>query len=222
MIQPVHNRTSSSHPTMDDPVPGTEARRELVIARLRSARVIPVLRSASAAASMEAADRCLRAGLTAVELTTTTPNWSSALAVVRAEHSDQLIGVGTVLTADDARLALDGGADFLVSPCPAPAVREACGSGELLIEGGLTVGEVLGAARHGLAKLFPAHVGGVQYLRSILAVAPAAKIVPTGGIQLSCAGEWLAAGAWAVGVGNDLLGREDLAAAIAAALDTQE
>ena len=70
-----------------------------------------------------------------------------------------------------------------------------------------------------VAKLFPAHVGGVSYLRSLLAVAPHARIMPTGGIPLASAADWLAAGAFAVGIGGDLTAPGDIAVRVAEALD---
>lgn len=186
--------------------------------RLASSPLLPVLRLPTASAAADAAARCIEAGVDVVELTTTTPNWLSALREVRAAFPNQLVGMGTVLSSDQAQDALDAGADFLVSPCPIPQVRITLPPNTVLLEGGFTVGEVLDSASRGAAKLFPAHVGGVSYLRSILAVSPQAKIVPTGGISLGSAREWLSAGALAVGVGSDLLRRHDLAEAIRSAL----
>lgn len=176
--------------------------------------VLPVLRLPTASAAAAAAARCLQAGVSAVELTATTPGWADALRDVRAAFPEHLIGVGTIRTEQEMSTALDRGADFLVSPCPVPAVRAAMPAETVLLEGGFTVGEVLDSASRGIAKLFPAHVGGIQYLRSILAVAPGARIVPTGGVTLDTATAWLAAGATAVGVGGDLLRHDDLAQAI--------
>jgi 2-dehydro-3-deoxyphosphogluconate aldolase/(4S)-4-hydroxy-2-oxoglutarate aldolase len=184
------------------------------------ARIIPVLRTQSADEAVKAAGRCFDAGLTMVELTATTTDWPLALQQVRKEHPDRLVGVGTVLDEAAARRANDTGADFVVSPCPVPTVRGALAGQIPLIEGGLTVGEILAAAQHGVAKLFPAHVGGVRYLRSILAIAPNSRIVPTGGIPLADVSQWLAAGASAVGVGRDLLEVGDMVAAIRQALET--
>src|SRR5690606_35116931 len=76
--------------------------------------------------------------------------------------------------------------------------------GIALIGGGSTPGEIHQAASEGIAKLFPAHVGGPAYLRSLKAVLPDAHIVPTGGITVDAAADWLAAGALAVGIGGDL------------------
>jgi 2-dehydro-3-deoxyphosphogluconate aldolase/(4S)-4-hydroxy-2-oxoglutarate aldolase len=124
--------------------------------------------------------------------------------------------MGTVVTAADAETALAGGAAFLVSPYPAPPVRGvADAAGALFVEGGMTPGEVAAAASHGVAKLFPAHVGGLQYLRTLLSVLPGARIMPTGGIAVADVPAWLAAGALAVGVGSDLYGADDLDAKLA-------
>lgn len=185
--------------------------------RIGAARVLPVLRLADAAAAVRAASQCFAAGLDVAELTATTDGWADALAELRTAEPDRVIGLGTVLDADTARRALDLGADFLVSPCPVPAVRAAAGS-NLFIEGGWTVAEVLAAARRGPAKLFPAHVGGTQYLRTLLALDPTLRIIPTGGIGLADVGSWLQAGAFAVGVGTDLVSCDDIPAAVAAAL----
>lgn len=165
-----------------------------------SQKVVPVIRGASA---LDTAQRLLASGMSVIELTTTIPSWTSVLSQVRSEHPKATIGVGTLTTASDAQAAQDAGADFLVSPWPAPAVRAV--ARVPFIEGGFTPAEVAAASRHGVAKLFPAHVGGPTYLRSLLAVLPGARIIPTGGIHPSEVDEWLAAGALAVGIGADRL-----------------
>jgi 2-dehydro-3-deoxyphosphogluconate aldolase/(4S)-4-hydroxy-2-oxoglutarate aldolase len=185
---------------------------------LRRARIVPVLRARTAQAAIAAAARCVGAGLNVVELTTTTLDWEHALEQSRREHPDRLIGMGTVLNADQARRALDAGADFIVSPCPAPEVRAEIADAVPFLEGGMTVREVLTAASRGIAKLFPAHVGGPAFVRSLLAVSPESRIVPTGGIALRDAATWLAAGAIAVGVGSDLLAADDMAVEVTTAL----
>jgi 2-dehydro-3-deoxyphosphogluconate aldolase/(4S)-4-hydroxy-2-oxoglutarate aldolase len=160
-------------------------------------KVLPVIRGASA---LGTARRLLDSGLSVIELTTTIPSWRSVLAQVREAYPEATLGVGTVTTAPDALAAQEAGADFLVSPWPAPAVRDV--ANVPFIEGGFTPAEIAAATAHGIAKLFPAHLGGPAYLRSLLAVLPGARIIPTGGIQPSEVDEWLAAGALAVGVGS--------------------
>jgi 2-dehydro-3-deoxyphosphogluconate aldolase / (4S)-4-hydroxy-2-oxoglutarate aldolase len=180
-----------------------------------AARLLPVLRTPDAARAVRAAGTLLDAGLGVVELTATTPGWADALRDVRRAHPGAVLGAGTVTTSADARLALESGADFLVSPYPAEAVRFfAADTDTVFLEGGFTPAEVAAASENGIAKLFPAHVGGPAYLRSVLAVLPGARIVPTGGIGLAEVRDYLAAGAYAVGVGSDLVKAADPAKAV--------
>jgi 2-dehydro-3-deoxyphosphogluconate aldolase / (4S)-4-hydroxy-2-oxoglutarate aldolase len=186
---------------------------------LRSALLLPVLRPPNPQAALTQVQRCVDAGLPVVELTTTIDDWLDALREVRAAWPSLVVGMGTVLEDRQAKAAIDGGAAFLVSPCPVPDVRRAANGRLPLIEGGLTPAELLDATSRGLAKLFPAHVGGPQMLRSLLALRPQARIVPTGGIEVDQIPAWLKAGALAVGVGSGLLKEPDLPARVRALQD---
>jgi 2-dehydro-3-deoxyphosphogluconate aldolase/(4S)-4-hydroxy-2-oxoglutarate aldolase len=167
--------------------------------------VLPVVREASGEHALTVAEWLIEQGLGIIELTATTPGWPDAVAELRERAPDAVVGAGTLRTRKDAERAVAAGAAFMVTPCPAPAVRQAAeAAGIPLLEGGLTPGEVLAAADRGIAKLFPAHVGGIELLRSILALSPDARIVPTGGIRLADVPAWLDAGAYAVGVGSEL------------------
>ncbi len=172
-----------------------------------AARGLPVLRAPDAATALDRARRMLAAGLGVVELTATTPGWADVLATLCQEAPAATLGMGTVTDAATAEAAVAAGAAFLVSPYAAPVVRAiADRAGVPLLEGALSPTELAAAlAAGGAAKLFPAHVGGPAYLRSILAVMPGARIVPTGGIRLEDVPAWLDAGAFAVGVGSDLV-----------------
>jgi len=173
---------------------------------LGRARVLPVLRSDSAASARAQVDALVGAGLPAIELTRSTPGWAEALAGARVAHPQLCLGLGTVRDADDVRRAHDLEVDFLVTPWPAPAVRAAADElGVPLVEGGFTPGELAAAATHGPVKLFPAAPVGPGYLRALLPVLPGARVLPTGGIGLDAVTAWLDAGAHAVGVGSDLL-----------------
>ncbi|MFI8899850.1 bifunctional 4-hydroxy-2-oxoglutarate aldolase/2-dehydro-3-deoxy-phosphogluconate aldolase [Streptomyces virginiae] len=177
---------------------------------LAAQRLLPVLRNADADDAVRATTALLAAGCRAVELTTSTPGWSVAVtrtaALADAHGRPALIGVGTVTTTVQAETALDAGAAFLVSPYPAPEVREVARRREaVFIEGGFTPAEIASAVRAaGAAKVFPAHVGGPRFLRSVRAVLPDAVLIPTGGIRPGEVPEWLAAGATAVGIGDGL------------------
>ncbi|MEW2584577.1 bifunctional 4-hydroxy-2-oxoglutarate aldolase/2-dehydro-3-deoxy-phosphogluconate aldolase [Streptomyces virginiae] len=177
---------------------------------LAAQRLLPVLRNADADDAVRATAALLAAGCRAVELTTSVPGWSGAVtrtaALADAHGRPALIGVGTVTTGAQAGTALDAGAAFLVSPYPAPEVREVARRREaVFIEGGFTPAEIASAVRAaGAAKVFPAHVGGPRFLRSLRAVLPDAVLIPTGGIRPAEVPEWLAAGATAVGIGDGL------------------
>lgn len=191
---------------------------------LAAQRLLPVLRNADADDAVRATTALLAAGCRAVELTTSTPGWAGAVtrtaALADAHGRPALIGVGTVTTTVQAETALDAGAAFLVSPYPAPEVREVARRREaVFIEGGFTPAEIASAVRAaGAAKVFPAHVGGPRFLRSVRAVLPDAVLVPTGGIRPAEVPGWLAAGATAVGIGDGLpTDPGELAAVFAAA-----
>jgi 2-dehydro-3-deoxyphosphogluconate aldolase/(4S)-4-hydroxy-2-oxoglutarate aldolase len=175
-----------------------------------------------------------------IELTATTPDWPRVFAEVRRALADSaaanrtdghaegtadelggraVIGLGTVTDRRTAEEAIRAGAGFLVSPFPAPEVRAvADAAGIPFIEGGYTPGELAASTRAGVAKLFPAAPAGPGYLRSVLEVLPGARVIPTGGIAVSKVGDWLAAGAYAVGVGGGLAGQPGAAQHLAAAL----
>jgi 2-dehydro-3-deoxyphosphogluconate aldolase/(4S)-4-hydroxy-2-oxoglutarate aldolase len=141
-----------------------------------------------------------------VELTATTACWAEALHAVRAEPSAAAVGLGTVVDAETASAAMAAGAAFLVSPWAAPAVREVAESaGVPFLEGALSPTEIAAAAARGPVKVFPASSVGPEHLRALRPLLPAAILVPTGGIRLEDVPTWLAAGAYAVGVGADLL-----------------
>lgn len=190
-----------------------------LLAALAPQPLLPVLRAPSAEAALTVARRLGDAGLPVVELTATTPGWLEALRALRTERPELVVGMGTMSTADDAEAAVAAGAQFLVSPWPVPAVRPvAQRSGAVLLEGGCTPAELADAVSRGPAKLFPAHLGGPSFLKSVLAVLPGAKIVPTGGIGLGEVGDWLAAGAVAVGIGSDLAAPGDVVERVRGAL----
>jgi 2-dehydro-3-deoxyphosphogluconate aldolase / (4S)-4-hydroxy-2-oxoglutarate aldolase len=178
---------------------------------IQRAVVVPVVREESADEALRVAAWLIEQGLDVVELTASTPGWERAVGSL----GEVLAGVGTLRTREDAERAVAAGARFLVTPCPAPDVRAVADAANVsLLEGGFTPGEVLAAADRGIAKLFPAHVGGTALLRSILALSTGARIVPTGGIALADVPAWLDAGAFAVGIGSELRPDPDVAAAL--------
>ena len=191
---------------------------DAVAAAIAAAVVLPVIRTSSAEEAIELAVWAAGAGVPAVELTATTPDWRGALAELRRRSPDTVVGMGTLRTAEEAQVACDLGAAFLVSPVPAPEVAAvAAERGVLMIGGGFTPAELIAAAGDGMAKLFPAHAVGPGYLRSVLTIAPpGTRVIPTGGISLDDVEAWLDAGAVAVGIGGELKPTPEVAGRLSA------
>lgn len=183
--------------------------------RMYGQAVLPVLRSPSWERAVDTVHALREAGAAVVELTTSTPQWPTALE--RLSAGGDPVGVGTIRSVDDARRALGAGAAFLVSPFPVEGVaRVADEAGVTFLQGGLTPAELNLAAASGIAKVFPAHLGGPRYLRSLAPVLPGVRLVPTGGIGWDDVDAYLEAGAFAVGIGSGLdLPAAELAAAFA-------
>lgn len=176
-----------------------------IMAVVAHQRVLPVLRTASAAEAVKAAFEVTEVGLSVVELTATTPDWSAALREVHEGSPATSVGLGTVTDEATARAAVEEGAAFLVSPWPSSEVRRVADAAKVVfIEGAFSPREVAAAARWGPVKIFPAHAVGPDYVRSMRQLLPTALFVPTGGIALEDVPEWIEAGAVAVGVGGDL------------------
>ena len=179
--------------------------------RLIAQRVVPVLRLASADLTERAVACLADAGFTTFEITMTTPG---AIDLIR-KSTGCCVGAGTVLENDTAQRCLDAGAQFLVSPCLVPGMAKlAHSAGCAALIGGFTPGEILAAHREGadIVKLFPASTGGPEHLRAIHAVFPDIPLCPTGGISLKNLKAYFEAGAAIVGVGNNIVDQEALAA----------
>ncbi len=179
-----------------------------VLAQWQKKRLVAVIRAQSQQEALCFAQKARQAGIHWLEITLTFPD---APRVIRQLAPG--VGAGTVLTTLGAEAALAHGAEFLVSPCTIPSII-ALGQkhGTLVVSGAWTPTEVLTAWQLGAdaIKLFPAHLGGVEYLRSLRQVFPEISFFPCGGITLATAPAYLGAGAIAVGVGSGLLGVDNL------------
>lgn len=181
-----------------------------VIEKIGEVGVVPVVRAANVDHATRAVDAIREGGISIVEITMTVPNANAVIeAVVRASGKDTLVGAGTVLTADQAKACIDAGAQFVVSPgLSIPVVSTTLAADKLPVPGALSPTELMSAKAAGAAviKIFPAgSVGGPKYLKSLLAPFPNAALIPTGGVSLANAAEYIAAGAFAVGVGAELV-----------------
>ncbi len=181
-----------------------------VICRIEEIGIVPVVRAASVEEATRAVEAICAGGIPVVEITMTVPNAISVIREVAQQYESKvLVGAGTVTTAEQAESCLRAGAEFLVSPGLAPQVLAvAQASGKLAIPGALTPTELMNAQNLGasLVKIFPCgNVGGPKYLRSLKAPFPNASLIPTGGVNAANASDFIAAGAFALGVGADLV-----------------
>ena len=184
-----------------------------VIERLTSTGVIPVVRAQSADEAAAAVAAIQKGGVSVLEITMTVPGAIELIRDVARRATDALVGAGTVLDPKTARDCIDAGARFVVSPALNVATIEACReAGIAVLPGALTPTEVVTAWNAGadLVKVFPANaLGGASYIKSLKAPLPQIALVPTGGVNLQTAKDFIKAGAAALGVGADLV---DLAA----------
>lgn len=184
--------------------------REEVERRIAEIGVVPVVRAAGVEEARRAVEAILQGGIPVVEITMTVAGAVDVIReVVRQSGNKVLVGAGTVVTREQAEACLDAGAQFLVSPGLSLAMmRAAQARGTLAIPGALTPTELMTATAEGasLVKIFPCgSVGGPKYLKALRGPFPKAKLIPTGGVSVANAAEYIAAGAVAVGVGSDLV-----------------
>src|SRR5215469_14504050 len=183
---------------------------ENVICRIGEIGIVPVVRASSVDEANRAVEAICAGGIPAVEITMSVPNAVSVIReLAKQRGGDVLIGAGTVTNADQAEECIRAGAQFLVSPGLSLAALEVAKRHSMLaIPGALTPTELMTAQEHGarLVKIFPCgNVGGAKYLKSLKAPFPKAALIPTGGVNAGNAADFIAAGAFALGVGADLV-----------------
>jgi 2-dehydro-3-deoxyphosphogluconate aldolase/(4S)-4-hydroxy-2-oxoglutarate aldolase len=177
---------------------------------IRDGRVVAILRASRPDRLVHGAQVLVEHGVRTLELPLTAPDVFDAVSeTVRVVGGAAYVGVGTVRTVDDARRAVDAGATFLVAPSlNVDVVRYGCQRDVEVLPGAMTPTEIELAMRAGadLVKLFPATAHTPEFVRQVLVPMPEASVVPTGGVDLGSAAEWLQAGAVALGVGSPLTG----------------
>lgn len=182
------------------------------VSYLREQRAFAVLRTADHAVARAAMAAAVRGGFRVVEFTFSIPGALDLIAEFSLQD-DLVVGAGTVLSVEQAHAAVRAGARFLVSPvCDRLVIRAAADMGVAILPGCQTPTELMRAHDAGapLQKLFPAPASPAV-LRAILGPLPFLRLVPTNGVTLENAAEWLAAGAWAVGFVSSLFDPADLA-----------
>jgi len=181
-----------------------------VIQQIRDTGVIPVVRATSADEAMRAIDAIREGGVSVLEITMTVPGAVGVIEQVANRYGkDALVGAGTVLDAETARACILSGAQFVVSPALNLETIALCRRyGVAIMPGALTPTEVVQAWTAGadFVKVFPAGaLGGASYIKALKAPLPQIELVPTGGVSLKTAGDFIKAGSSALGVGADLV-----------------
>lgn len=186
-----------------------------ISARILEVRIVPVVRASSGEQARMAVDAVYKGGIPVVELTMTVPGGVDVIRDLAREHgSEILIGAGTVLDAKTAERCLSAGAQFVVSPgFDSETVALVKRRGKLMMAGGLTPTEVIAAWKAGsdFVKVYPCGpLGGPKYIKALKGPLPQIPMVPTGGVNLENAADFMRAGSAALGVGGELIPSEAL------------
>ena len=181
-----------------------------VLSFIQDTGIVPVVRTATADAAIRAIEAIYNGGIRAAEITMTVPGAVKALEKVADQFGDKLVlGAGTVLDPETARICMLAGAEFFVTPALNVKVIEmARRYSKVICPGALTPTEVLAAWEAGadVVKVFPCgNMGGAKYIKALKGPFPQIEMIPTGGVNLDTAGDFMRAGACAVAVGGELV-----------------
>ena len=184
-------------------------KKEQVIEKLRRCGLIAVVRAKDGDDALRIAEACIRGGCAGIELTYTTPGINDIIARMAREYAgtDFIVGAGTVMDPETARLAILNGAQYVVSPYYNPEIVRLCNRYRVCcMPGALSITEVVHAMESGadIIKLFPGELFGPAAIKAIHGPIPQAELMPTGGVSLDNVADWIRAGAVAVGAGGSL------------------
>jgi len=183
--------------------------KELILTRIQDAGIVAVVRAEDTDTAIRITDACIEGGVAAIELTFTVPHADKVIEELAKRYtSDEIIlGAGTVLDAATARIAMLSGAEYIVSPALDIDTLKMCNRYRVpMMPGIMTVREALLAMENGadILKVFPGELFGPKIIKAIKGPIPYAKMMPTGGVNVDNVGEWIKAGAVAVGAGGAL------------------
>ena len=183
-----------------------------IIEQIESLGIVAVVRTETAEQVKGAVKALLAGGINTVEITFTVPRAVEMLAETKKEYGDDvLLGAGTVTTPSNAAAAIGAGAQYVVSPNTNPdIIHLCCVEGIAVMPGAMTPSEVVIGWQAGaqMIKIFPGDILGPKYIKLLRAPLPDVRLMPTGGVSIENVGEWLEAGANAVGVGGKLVDKE--------------
>lgn len=184
-------------------------KKEQVISKLRECGLVAVVRAKDAEDAMRISEACIKGGCAGIELTFTTPGVLPIIEKMAREYegSDFVIGAGTVMDPETARMAILSGAQYVVSPYFNADTIRMCNRYRIAcMPGAMSITEVVAGMEAGadIIKVFPGELFGPKILKSIHGPIPYAELMPTGGVSVDNVGEWIKAGAVAVGAGSSL------------------
>ena len=179
-----------------------------IIKQLCETGVVAVVRAENADQGIEISRACLAGGINAIELTFTVPNADQVIKTLADQFgTEMLIGAGTVLDSETARIAILAGASYIVSPGFDFETAKLCNRYQIpYMAGCMTITEMIQAMEAGvdIVKLFPGNAFGPDFIKSVKGPLPQINIMPTGGVNLNNVDQWIKNGCVAVGVGSDL------------------
>jgi 2-dehydro-3-deoxyphosphogluconate aldolase/(4S)-4-hydroxy-2-oxoglutarate aldolase len=183
--------------------------KEQILGKITKQGLVAVIRTDNVDRAKRVAAACLEGGVAALEVAFTVPGAHRAIEDLRKEYpgDELLLGAGTVLDPETARIAMLSGAQYIISPYFDEATVRLCNRYRVACMPGVaTPGEALRAMEAGadILKVFPASLYGPAVVRALLGPLPHAKLMPTGGVSPDNAGEWIRAGAVALGAGSEL------------------
>lgn len=185
--------------------------KEKIIKNIGDSGIVAVIRADNEKQALQIAEACINGGIKTLEITFTIPKANRILEKLSDLYSDTnvVIGAGTVMDSETARIAILSGAQFIVSPYFDSQTVRLCNRYRIAcMPGAMTVKEVVQSMEAGadVIKLFPGEVNGLQMLKSLKGPVPQAKLMPTGGVNIENVDKWIKLGAFAVGVGSSLIG----------------
>src|SRR5579872_2431854 len=187
-----------------------------ILSSITEIGIVPVVRTSSAESAIKAVEAIYQGGIRAAEITMTVPGAIRALEKVADRFGSQImLGAGTVLDPETARACMLAGAEFFVTPSLRVSTIEMVKRySKVICPGALTPTEVLTAWEAGadVVKIFPCgNVGGAKYIKALKGPFPQIEMIPTGGVNLETAGDFLKAGACAIAVGGELVDAKSIA-----------
>ncbi|QUG43861.1 bifunctional 2-keto-4-hydroxyglutarate aldolase/2-keto-3-deoxy-6-phosphogluconate aldolase [Psychrobacillus sp. INOP01] len=185
-----------------------------VISKITDSGLVAVVRADDTEQAKRITEAALRGGVSAIEITYTIPGATEVIRELAEEFKeDILIGAGTVLDAETARIAILAGSQYVVSPYFSEATATLCNRYQIpYMPGVMTIEGVVKALESGadILKVFPGELMGPKVIKAIKGPIPQANLMPTGGVSVDNVGEWISAGAVAVGAGGSLIGKPDV------------